>query len=133
VSRFKDRLPSPAIVVALVALFVAMSGSAVAATTLLVHTGNIANGAVTGSKIANGAVSMNKLARTAGSRWTGQASRGEPSAVPRVRPDRRDLRGHPARTEGRPEREGRQGRSEPGGARRQRADDRTLERQQPQP
>lgn len=64
VSRFKDRLPSPAIVVALVALFVAMSGSAVAATTLLVHTGNIANGAVTGSKIANGAVSMNKLART---------------------------------------------------------------------
>jgi len=64
VSRFKDRLPSPAIVVALVALFVAMSGSAVAATTLLVHTGNIANGAVTGSKIANGAVGMNKLART---------------------------------------------------------------------
>ena len=64
-SRFKDRLPSPVIVVALVALFVAMSGSAVAATTLLVHTGNIANGAVTGSKIANGAVSMNKLARTA--------------------------------------------------------------------
>ena len=63
-SRFKDRLPSPAIVVALVALFVAMSGSAVAATTLLVHTGNIANGAVTGSKIANGAVGMNKLART---------------------------------------------------------------------
>ena len=63
-SRFKDRLPSPAIVVARVALFVAMSGSAVAATTLLVHTGNIANGAVTGSKIANGAVGMNKLART---------------------------------------------------------------------
>ena len=73
-SRFKDRLPSPAIVVALVALFVAMSGSAVAATTLLVHTGNIANGAVTGSKIANGAVGMNKLARTAPGR-AGQVRR----------------------------------------------------------
>ena len=49
--------------VGLVALFVAMSGSAVAATTLLVHTNNIANGAVTGAKIANGSVSINKLAR----------------------------------------------------------------------
>ena len=64
VSRLKDRMPSPALVVALVALFVAMSGSAVAATTLLVHTGNIANGAVTGDKIANGAVGIDKLART---------------------------------------------------------------------
>jgi hypothetical protein len=64
VSRFKDRLPSPALVVGLVALFVAMSGSAVAATTLLVRTDNIANGAVTGEKIANGAVSINKLTRT---------------------------------------------------------------------
>ncbi len=63
-SRLKDRLPSPALVVGLVALFVAMSGSAVAATTLLVHTGNIANGAVTGDKIADGAVGINKLART---------------------------------------------------------------------
>jgi hypothetical protein len=61
-SSFKVRRPSPALVVALVALFVAMSGSAVAATTLLVHTDNIANGAVTGRKIANGAVGMNKLA-----------------------------------------------------------------------
>jgi hypothetical protein len=57
-------MPSPALVVALVALFVAMGGSAVAATTLLVHTDNIADGAVTGSKIANGAVGVNKLART---------------------------------------------------------------------
>ncbi len=43
VSRLKDRMPSPALVVALVALFVAMSGSAVAATMLIVHTGNIAS------------------------------------------------------------------------------------------
>ncbi len=63
-SKFKSRVPSPALVVAVVALVVAMSGSAVAATTLLVHTNNIANGAVTGKKIANGAVGMNKLAGT---------------------------------------------------------------------
>lgn len=61
-SRFKFRTPSPALVVGIVALVVAMSGSAVAATTLLVHTDNIANRAVTGKKIANDAVSINKLA-----------------------------------------------------------------------
>ncbi len=51
-SRLKDRTPSPALVIALVALFVALSGSAVAATTFLVHTNNIANGAVTRAKLA---------------------------------------------------------------------------------
>jgi hypothetical protein len=56
-------MPSPALAVGLVALFVALSGSAVAATTFLVHTDNIANGAVTRAKLANGAVTMNKLAR----------------------------------------------------------------------
>jgi hypothetical protein len=61
-SRFKFSRPSPALVVALVALFIVMGGSAVAATTLLVHTDNIANGAVTNHKIANGAVSNHKLA-----------------------------------------------------------------------
>lgn len=98
-SRFKDRPPSPAIVVALVALFVAMSGSAVAATTLLVHTGNIANGAVTGSKIADGAVSMNKLARTV---RVALDRSGEPRGTvsgARGRPDRRDPRGHRVRTD----------------------------------
>jgi hypothetical protein len=52
VTRLKDRMPSPALGVALVALFVALSGSAVAATTFLVHTNNIANGAVTRAKLA---------------------------------------------------------------------------------
>ncbi len=51
-TRLKDRMPSPALAVALVALFVALSGSAVAATTFLVHTNNIANGAVTRAKLA---------------------------------------------------------------------------------
>lgn len=45
-------MPSPVLVIALVALFVALSGSAVAATTFLVHTDNIANGAVTRAKLA---------------------------------------------------------------------------------
>lgn len=77
-SRLKFRTPSPALVVGLVALFVAMSGSAVAATTLLVHTGNIANGAVTGKKIANGAVGINKLARPV---RTALAKAGEPKGT----------------------------------------------------
>ena len=85
-------MPSPALAVALVALFVALSGSAVAATTLLVHTSNIANGAVTGRKIANGAVGVNKLARTV---RAALAKAGEPRGVvggaqgpggPRARP-----------------------------------------------
>ena len=71
-------MPSPALVVGLVALFVAMSGSAVAATTLLVHTDNIANGAVTGDKIADGAVGINKLARTV---RAALAKAGEPRGV----------------------------------------------------
>ncbi len=74
-SSLKDRMPSPALVVALVALFVALSGSAVAATRLLVHTGNIANGAVTGEKIANGAVGVNKLSRRV---RTALATAGQP-------------------------------------------------------
>jgi hypothetical protein len=64
VSSLKVRMPSPALAVGVVALFVAMSGSAVAATTFLVHTNDIADGAVTGHKIANGAVGVNKLTRT---------------------------------------------------------------------
>ncbi len=60
-SRFKFHRPSPALAVSLVALFVALGGSAVAATTLLIHTKNIANGAVTNHKLANGAVGLAKL------------------------------------------------------------------------
>ena len=62
-SRIKLRRPTPALVVAVAALFVAMGGSAVAATKLLVHTRNIANGAVTNRKLANGAVGFGKLNR----------------------------------------------------------------------
>ncbi len=48
--------------VSIVALIVATGGSAVAATTLLVRTDNIANGAVTAAKLRNGAVTNHKLA-----------------------------------------------------------------------
>ncbi len=59
IARF--RRPSPALIIAIAALFVAMSGSAVAATKLLVQTHDIANGAVTNHKIASGAVGFAKL------------------------------------------------------------------------
>ncbi|MGH2867746.1 MAG: hypothetical protein ACRDNK_09280 [Solirubrobacteraceae bacterium] len=62
-SRFKFRKPSPSMVVALAALFVAMGGSAVAASRLFIHSRNIANGAVTNHKIANGAVGFAKLGK----------------------------------------------------------------------
>lgn len=61
-SRLKSRRPSPALVVSIVALVVAMGGSAVAATTLLIHTRNIADGAVTSAKLHDGAVTNHKLA-----------------------------------------------------------------------
>lgn len=60
-SRFRLHRPSPAMAISIVALIFAMGGSAVAATKLLVHTRNIANGAVTNKKIHNGAVSVKKL------------------------------------------------------------------------
>lgn len=55
------RRPSAATAISIVALVFALSGSAVAADKLIVHTGNIANGAVTGKKLHNGAVGVNKL------------------------------------------------------------------------
>jgi hypothetical protein len=62
VSRLKFRRPTPALLVATVALFVALGGGgALAATKLMIHTGNIANGAVTNHKLANGAVGLQKL------------------------------------------------------------------------
>jgi hypothetical protein len=63
VPHIRFRRPSPAMAVALAALFVAMGGSAVAATQLLVHTKDIANGAVTNRKLANGAIGLSKLIR----------------------------------------------------------------------
>jgi hypothetical protein len=53
------RRPSPAMVVALVALFLALGGSSYAA--LSIGTGNIRNGAVTSAKIKNGAVKSAKI------------------------------------------------------------------------
>jgi hypothetical protein len=71
--RFHVRLPSPAMVVATVALIVALTGSAYAASTIgskqlknnAVTGKKIKNGAVTGAKLANGSVSTRKLANGA--------------------------------------------------------------------
>ena len=54
------RLPTPSIVVASVAVFIALSGSAVAATGLI-DTKGIATGAVTSAKIKNGAIKLADL------------------------------------------------------------------------
>jgi hypothetical protein len=62
VSRLKMRRPSPAMLVAFVALFVALGGgAATAATTLLIHSDNIAAGAVTNHKLADRSVGVHKL------------------------------------------------------------------------
>jgi hypothetical protein len=50
----RRRLPSPAMIVALIALFVALSGSATAA--LMITGANIKNGTVTGYDLKNGSV-----------------------------------------------------------------------------
>jgi hypothetical protein len=54
------RHPSPAMVVAGVALFMSLGGASYAATTL-VHTNQIHNWAITNAKIANNAVTFNKI------------------------------------------------------------------------
>jgi Collagen triple helix repeat (20 copies) len=62
VSRFSFRRPSPALLVAFVALFVALGGGgALAASKLIVNTDNIANGAVTNHKLATGSIGLGKL------------------------------------------------------------------------
>ncbi len=64
------RRPSPALVVALVALFVAFSGTATAA---LVMTGqNIKDGTITGQDVKNRALGTNKLSKRAVSSLTGE-------------------------------------------------------------
>ena len=67
------RRPSPAMIVALVALCLGAGGTAIAAKVKLgknvVKTKNIKNGAVTEKKIGNGAVSAAKLAGSAKSAW----------------------------------------------------------------
>jgi len=64
-------VPSPAMIVACVALFVAMGGTSYAAVTLAansVGTKQIKNGAVTAAKIKNGAVTTAKVGRLPGAR-----------------------------------------------------------------
>jgi hypothetical protein len=66
--RYRWLRPSPAMIVALIALFVAMGGAGYAAVKLkknAVKTKNIKDGAVTSSKLGNGAVTSSKLANDA--------------------------------------------------------------------
>lgn len=71
--RFKFSLPSPAMIVAIVALVAALAGSAYAAKKIGSHqlkknavtTKKISDGAVTSGKLANGAVTSGKLAKGA--------------------------------------------------------------------
>lgn len=66
-SMFRPRRPSPALVISLVALFLAVAGTSYAAFSLpknSVGTKQLKNGAVTGSKISNGAVTARKLNAT---------------------------------------------------------------------
>jgi hypothetical protein len=63
-SRFRIRRPSPALVVASLALLLSLGGSAYAAGALApgsVGTHQLRNGAVTSDKLANGAVTANKV------------------------------------------------------------------------
>jgi hypothetical protein len=80
-SRFSFRRPSPALLVAFVALFVALGGGgALAASKLIVHTDNIANGAVTNHKLASGSIGLKKLnvhVRSALSKITGRGIVGQ--------------------------------------------------------
>jgi hypothetical protein len=84
VSRFSFRRPSPALLVAFVALFVALGGGgALAASKLIIHTDNIANGAVTNHKLAAGSVGLHKLnthVRSALSKITGRGIVGQQGA-----------------------------------------------------
>jgi hypothetical protein len=76
------RRPTPALLVAFVALFVALGGGgALAATKLIVHTHNIANGAVTNRKLGNGSVGLKKLnihVRSALAKTGGRGVVGQP-------------------------------------------------------
>ena len=61
-SRFKIGRPSPALIIAVVALFVGLGGGAVASSHLI-STGDIKNKAVTKKKIDNKAVAGSKIAK----------------------------------------------------------------------
>lgn len=58
----KPKMPSPTMAVALLALFVALGGTAVAARTMITSTKQIRNGVVKRSDLANNAVNSSKVA-----------------------------------------------------------------------
>lgn len=60
-TRLRGRRPSPSLVISIIALIVAMGGTATAASVLIRSTKQIANGAVTSADIANGTISRRDL------------------------------------------------------------------------
>src|SRR6478672_9802175 len=55
--------PSPALVVSIVALIVALGGTAVAAKVLITSSGQIRNGAIAGVDLRDGTITKNKLSK----------------------------------------------------------------------
>src|SRR5436305_14139251 len=61
--KLRPRRPSPAMIVAVIAVIVACSGTAVAAGVLITSSSQLRNGVVTGSKFANRAITGKDVQR----------------------------------------------------------------------
>lgn len=75
-----SRKPSPALVVSIIALIVAMSGTAVAARTLITSSSQIKNGTIRGVDIRSGTITKSKLSRKTVRSLTRPASGGGASS-----------------------------------------------------
>lgn len=76
----KTRKPSPALVVAIVALVAALSGTAVAAKVLITSSAQIKNGSIRGVDLRDGTITRRKLSSAAKQTLTG-SSIGEPEGA----------------------------------------------------
>lgn len=74
--------PSPALVVSVIALIVALGGTAVAAKVLITSSAQIKNGAVTGLDIRNGTITKKKLSKGTVKSLTGSGTTGSSVVSP---------------------------------------------------